>query len=236
MTRLKDRFKSWAAPVKVPIRSGPLKGVGWSVSSGIRFIRGTFEDYKTAAVVEHIHEGDIVIDVGAHVGYYSAIASRLVGTQGRVISFEPRPVNIRILTNNLPESAFPNVTLIRKGVGASSERKRFETRTGTGTGHVSDTGDIEIDIVALDELAASGELPLPAFLKIDVEGGEIGVLQGARDLIRRALPVILVATHGEKEHTFVIGVLEEHGYRYEILDPGEKSGDVEILALPPARA
>ncbi|UCG58550.1 MAG: FkbM family methyltransferase [Phycisphaerales bacterium] len=84
----------------------------------------------------------------------------------------------------------------------------------------------------MDELFSKGELPEPNFLKIDVEGGEEIVLEGAKQLVQRALSIILVATHGDNEHKFATECFKLFGYEYSMLDHTGSKGDTEILAIP----
>lgn len=232
MESLKHRMKSWLGGFTLRIQDGPLKGMRWAALSGSNFIRGTYEEYKTHALLGHLREGQTVIDVGAHIGYFAAVASVAVGPTGRVFAFEPRPLNHRYLTRHISVNRLENITPLRVGVAANPGRRRFDVTTGTGTGHLSPDGTLEIDTVSLDEEVAAGRLPAPNLIKIDVEGGEIEVLQGAEAVIRDHRPLILVATHGADTHAFVVDFLARHHYAYEILDPGGASGDVEIMAVP----
>ncbi|MEX0912339.1 MAG: FkbM family methyltransferase, partial [Gemmatimonadota bacterium] len=96
-------------------------------------------------------------------------------------------------------------------------------------------GDLDVRTISLDELYQGGELVRVAFLKIDVEGGEMEVLRGAHTLIRETMPSILVATHGDDLHRAVTELLDELGYSQRVLDAQGRSGDTEILAIPPSR-
>ena len=232
MESLKHRIKSWFGGFTVRIKDGPLKGMKWAALSGSNFVRGTYEEYKTKALLAHLREGQTVIDVGAHVGYFAAIASVVVGPTGRVFAFEPRPLNHRYLIRHISSNRLENITPFRVGVAAKRGRRRFEVNTGTGTGHLSPEGALEIDTVSIDEEVAAGRLPAPDLIKIDVEGGEIEVLQGAEVVIHDHRPKMLVATHGADTHAFVVDFLARHDYAYEILDPGGAAGDVEIMAVP----
>lgn len=229
---LYDALKSAIAPLTLRVRRGPLAGLRFSVACGARIASGTFEDYKTRGLLEHVRPGQTVFDVGAHVGYYTALCSKLVGPAGRVVAFEPRPVNVRLWRLHAECNGLANAALIEAAVGDREGRARFETRTGTGTGHVAAEGDLEVRMLRLDDLVARGEAPAPGFLKIDVEGGEVAVLEGARETIRAARPAMLVATHGEALHSAVTAILGANGYSWTVLDPGVAHGDVELLALP----
>jgi FkbM family methyltransferase len=228
----KDILKFLVQPIMLTIKNGPLKGKKWIAASGIKFIRGTYEQYKTDAYLRHLHAGDVVYDVGAHVGYYTALAATMVGQRGQVIAFEPRPVNFSYLKRHIRTNGLPNVKLIEASVGDKAGAVRFHNKTGTGTGRVASDGRISVRMVCLDELFARGEIPPPNFIKIDVEGGEVEVLKGAGTVVARARPVILVATHGSREHAFVEQFLDSHNYTYTVLDQGGAKGDIEILAVP----
>jgi FkbM family methyltransferase len=230
--RVKHGLKWLLAPVSARIRGGPLAGMHWAIVTGSRFVSGTYEQFKTEAIVEVLKPGDAVVDVGAHVGYYTALASKLVGPTGTVIAFEPRPLNLRFLRQHVEANRLDNVRVVEAGVGDRRGPAAFDSRTGTGTGHLADDGDLIVDAVRLDDLYRDREIPRANFLKIDVEGGELGVLRGALELVRAERPVILVATHGEELHRQVVRLLADLDYDHEVLDTGGRSGDTEVLATP----
>lgn len=228
---LREAFKLWMAWWVVPIRSGPLKGMKWIASSGANFIRGTYEEFKTEGLLKVVRRGDVSYDIGGHVGYYAIVESVLAGDQGEVYVFEPRPLNIAYIKRHIEINGISNVHLVEAAVSDRKGEARFETRTGTGTGHMSDTGNLSVSTVIIDELVESGSYPPPNFIKIDVEGAEASVLKGARRTIEKWRPNLLVATHGEDEHRFVIEFLETFRYDYEILNEQAIKGDTEIIAI-----
>lgn len=232
MESLKHRIKYLLRWIKMPVQKGPLKGLRWIVTSGKHFITGSYEPYKTRAFQANLKEGDIVVDVGAHVGYYSALASLTVGDRGRVFSFEPRPLNIGFFKDHVRVNALKNITLYEGAISVNSGEATFNTNTGTGTGHLSEQGHLKVKTYCLDDLVEAGEIPRLDFLKIDVEGGEIDVLKGSRNTIVHNRPRMLLATHSEDTHAFVLEFLEEHNYQFQILDKDGSKGDTEIIALP----
>ena len=158
--------------------------------------------------------------------------SDLTGASGKVFAFEPRPLNQRYLARHVRVNGCTNVEILHLCVGDHSGPALLETRTGTGTGHVSATGDTAVEMVSVDELVESGRLPTPSFLKIDVEGGEMGVLRGALRTIERVRPRMVLATHTDeldRECHELLG-----GLGYTLTDIGQIKGDVEYLVLPPA--
>jgi FkbM family methyltransferase len=216
----------------LPIKDGPLKGMRWIAASGARFIRGTYEPDKTEAFHRCVNLGDIVYDVGGHVGYYSVLCSKLTGPTGKVLAFEPRPLNSSYIRHHIKINDIKNICLFDAAVSNVSGEASFESRTGTGTGHLSGKGNLNVKTIVLDEFVFLESHPPPDFLKIDIEGGEVNALNGAKKLLAKVRPKLLVATHGKKESSFVLNLLEQNKYEYEILNPDAVKGDTEILAFP----
>ncbi|HEY6168152.1 MAG TPA: FkbM family methyltransferase [Verrucomicrobiae bacterium] len=231
---VKHGLKILFMPLMVTIRDGPLKGRKWIATSGSKFVRGTYESYNTQLFADALREGQVVFDVGAHVGYYTAIASLRVGPKGRVFSFEPRPINLKFLRRHIKANDLGNVSVTAACVGDKMGEARFDTNTGTGTGHIADDGDLGVDMVCLDELVKSGRLPAPNFMKIDVEGAEQLVLAGAEHVINSARPTMLISTHGDDNHEAVLKYLDAHSYTYELLDRRDPPENRELFARPKA--
>lgn len=143
--------------------------------------------------------GDVVFDVGAHVGYYTLHAARLVGGTGAVHAFEPVPRNAARLRANVALNAFTNVEVVEAAVSAVGGRARFGTvplpgESGWGSMLVAgDEGSADIDVpaVSLDEYAAARAIDRVALIKIDVQGSEMDVLRGARTVLTTAGPDVL---------------------------------------------
>ncbi|MCA9186204.1 MAG: hypothetical protein KDA99_11320, partial [Planctomycetales bacterium] len=91
-----------------PILGGPMRGLRWSCVSGgklLRVLRGTYEVKQTQLVWQALGAGDTFIDVGAHHGYYTMLASRAVGSNGMVMAFEPDPRNAFLLRGHVHANA-----------------------------------------------------------------------------------------------------------------------------------
>ncbi len=184
-------------------------------------------------MLEHLRPGDTVLDVGAHTGYYTLLASALVGGDGRVWAFEPEPRNARYLRGNVDANGRANVRVTEAAVSDESGTARFGAGTGTGTGRLTRDGDLEVRTLTLDGFCRRHEL-VPAAVKIDVEGAEQRVLRGATHTLRTARPVVFLSTHGPKVRKACLDLLESAGYRVEPID-GEGKGDAaELLCLPGA--
>ncbi len=207
-----------------------MEGRKWKASSGIRFIKGTYEPKNVQAIQNTVQENDIAYDVGAHVGYFSVLMGDIVGSGGRVIAFEPRGLNLGYLQRHVSVNNCDNIKIVSKALGDHSGHAKLETRTGSGTGYVSDTGDEDIEITSIDELVESGALPPPTFLKIDVEGGEMAVLRGARKVIESQRPRMILATHGDEIDAECRALLTE--WDYDMQDIDHESGTKEMIVTP----
>ncbi len=227
---IKHFFKNLLVNVTVPIRKGPLAGKRWIISSGSNFLKGDFEPYKTAAFLESYKKGMVFFDIGAHIGHFSLLASDINAGEGQIFSFEPRPSNQRFFKKHMEINGAKDVTLFPFAVGQSNTKVRFNTHAGSATGHVANDGNIEVELVHLDQWVAENKLPMPDYLKIDVEGGEIEVLKGCSEMISKYHPILLVATHGPELHQFTCDFLDRNNYEYQILNPDSIKGDTEILA------
>ena len=214
----------------LPIRDGPLKGKMWIAASGVRFLRGDYEPAQTEAVLEALRPGDVMHDVGAHHGYYTLLASDAVGDGGLVAAFEPRPVYLRYLRKHLRINGCANVEVFNVCVGDKSGTCAFDTRYGTGRGRISPKGKLWVEMIRLDDLVGKGRLPPPNLIKIDVEGAEKLVLDGAREVISRYLPIIVVSIHSKKLFEQCAKILSDKGYSLRTLF--ERKSVVEVLAEP----
>ena len=179
-----------------------------------------------------LNQVDVVYDVGGHVGYYSILSSVLAGPTGKVFVFEPRPLNVSFLKRHIRINGVENVTLIEAAVSDKSGNASFEDETGSGTGHLSAHGNLKVETIVLDEFANGDLHPCPDFLKIDIEGGEIDALNGARKTIESSRPVMLIATHGKTELDFVLEYLQQYDYVHKVLNPEGKKGGTEVVAYP----
>lgn len=217
----------------VRVLRGPHRGLRWYPSSGVHsFWIGGYEPPVLRAFVEHVGPGSVVADVGANVGYYTLIASRLVGPTGKVVAFEPLPRNLLYLRSHISVNGLNNVHVVEGAVSDQSGELSFNARTNPAMGFLSETGNFRVATMALDAVWRQLALPPPNLIKIDVEGGEAAVLRGAQSLLATH-PALLLSTHGSANHEICLGVLSSRGYRtFDLLRDGSADGMYEVLARP----
>lgn len=146
------------------------------------------DETATAFVRSHLRAGDIFVDVGANVGYFSLMASRIVGPTGRVISVEPNPATLARLSRTVAENSISNITLCNVGLGDTSAKAELFTCTSEGndTASMLPSGNdqsITVDVLPLDQLVEQLGLTRVDYLKIDVDGFEHKVFAGAAKLM-----------------------------------------------------
>jgi FkbM family methyltransferase len=224
--------------LRLPIIAGPLRGRWWLPASRgkvLRILNGTYEREQTRLFQEWIRPGDTVLDVGAHVGYYTLLASVLAGDNGTVWAFEPNPRNFRFLERHARINGRRNVRAEQAAVSDAEGSARFDFGTGSGTGHLARGGALEVRTVRLDDFCRRHGVR-PAAVKIDVEGAEGAVLEGARETLAAARPVIFLSTHGPEVHRYCLDLLREMGYGFRPIVGDDVERASEVLCLPDGAA
>ena len=160
-----------------------------AVTPGLR--SGTYERHLTAVFERHCRPGMTVVDVGANLGYFSLLASRLVGPTGGVIALEPNSENCRLLLSSLGLNGTSNVELLPVAADETSGWAYYATHVGSNGGLI-DGGDLlsrfgtVVPTFPLDDLV-HGKVD---FLKMDVEGAEGRVVRGATRIIEKDRPIV----------------------------------------------
>ena len=164
-------------------------------------VKGTYQEDVVSALTALVQPGDTVIDVGAHHGLMSIVASRLAGKTGRVISFEPNPDSLPILAGHFALNGVGNVTIEPLGLMDKESVELFYANRGsyswnsTFIREFADDGSraqaVEIKTTTLDRYCEETHCR-PALLKIDTEGSEFLVLNGSRRTLEAARPHLII--------------------------------------------
>lgn len=136
-----------------------------------------------------VRPGDVCVDVGANIGYYTRLLSRLVGPTGRVVAYEPYPPAFDLLRRN--SARLPNVRIVQAALSdAPGEADLFVARTEDMSSLSASAGrsHVRVRLETLDALHT--EVPRVDFIKIDVEGFEYAVLGGGLELLRLYRPIV----------------------------------------------
>jgi len=184
---------------------------------------GQWWEAEKNALSAYARPGCTAVDVGANLGFLTALLSRLVGESGHVHSFEPLPRVYQKLVEVIEANSLGNVTAHNFGCGEKAGVMPLHVTKSTGNSslrlraglvsQVRETQDVQL--VALDNYLGP-KLTRLDFLKIDTEGFEDCVLYGARELISRFLPVIYLELTSEylAASRRAVSILGELGYRF----------------------
>lgn len=243
-SRLIKRMTDWL-PDMVRNREGCIqKGLGRGLlfnggGSAVGFLLGTHDLDVQFALQRLLKPGMIAYDIGANVGFTALLAAKQVGPTGQVVCFEPLADNARRIHHNAGLNGFHSIDVRQIALGAEDGEAEFQCSDAPTWGRLAAAGAtpmaagmLKVPVRSLDSLVANDGLPLPQFIKMDVEGAEASVLRGGTTLLGRARPILVIELH----HTYfdVAKALEGRSYTVRILTPGVASidGEFQILAYP----
>lgn len=158
---------------------------------------GNYEAYETSIILDNIKKGDIVVDIGANIGFHTMLFANKIGPQGKVYAFEPDPVSYKILQKNVKANHFNNV--IAKPLAISNKKVElnlYKSKNNYGDNRVYDsdipTAKIKIQADSLDNLFYTilNKDQKISLLKIDTQGFEPFVIDGARRIINKYKPML----------------------------------------------
>jgi FkbM family methyltransferase len=213
-----------------------------------------FEVAETKFIGRCVKPGWTVIDVGANLGHYTLVLSKLVGPQGRVYAFEPSTLNHKMLRRNIDLNGAANVRAFQLALGAregvvpliQSPKGHHELTRVTTVGEATEYAPV----TTLDRFASEHDLPSVDLIKMDIEGSELFFLQGAAGVLERCAPILLFELHPLLLSAFgahpsdVANILQRYGYSLfiprrrglDLLSELPRSGDIHVVAVAPGRS
>ncbi|MBL4862663.1 MAG: FkbM family methyltransferase [Crocinitomicaceae bacterium] len=185
---------------------------------------------------KHLKKGDGFIDIGANIGSYSLIASKLVGEHGKVHAFEPIEDVYNRLLFNVQLYDLENVTTCKKAIYETKDLLKFFVSSHENLGmssifhHDTESGHMErVEAISLDEYVSALNIEKINLIKIDIEGAELFALKGMQNTIKKFRPIIVmeisedVLQNSSIKSTDVIDFMEEFDYsRCAINQNGEQ--------------
>lgn len=246
------------APIPIRLRFGAwfLVGTSW-VDRAILF--GEIERAELLFVERFLRPGMTVLDIGAHHGLYTLLASKRVGRTGRVAAFEPSPRERKQLLRNVKINFCGNVRVEPWALGSERSQADLYVVTGGQDGCnslrppiiESTANALKVPVARLDDWVEENKIARVDFVKLDVEGGELDVLKGAEKLLEgRPRPVIFAEVQDLRTGPWgyaakeIIEHLRQRGYRWfaidaegwlRDLDAGASKFDGNFVACPEER-
>jgi FkbM family methyltransferase len=228
--RFVDSSSDWIRRHDVIILHGAAAGLRFNAAgANAGYALGIAEPLVQEAVRTIVRPGDVVYDVGANVGFFTVLAARRVGPQGAVIAFEPFPETATAARRNADLNGFKHVTVLTNAAGRRGGTAKLEVREYSTLARLADestTGPtVDVEVIAIDDLVDTGRVRPPDFVKIDVEGAELGVIEGMRRTITAHRPVILCEMHGT--NAAFASLMDGLGYNVRSLE-----SDLPLAAAP----
>jgi len=184
------------------IRFGPFRGIKIYTAPQISplIYLGMVEPWIPQLAKTYIKGGDIVYDIGAHIGYTAVLFRQSVGSTGAVHAFEILPSTAEMFLKKTVEcNGFDNIIIHNVGLGADSRKQELPVsdRAMTSIYAKSHTGKRKMlcRIEPLDRYVKENKLPYPHFIKVDVERAEVDCLRSAHEVIRICRPNMVVEFH-----------------------------------------
>jgi FkbM family methyltransferase len=157
------------------------------------------ERYEARLIRKMLSPGDNFWDIGANIGYFTLLAAAALHNTGQIIGFEPGQIAFRRLQENIGLNNFNNITAVNLAASdCAGEAKLYLASEIADTGATlyqggMDRGQFEIiQTISLDSFLSQEHLPPPHLVKVDVEGAELAVLQGATNILSEFSPLLLL--------------------------------------------
>ncbi len=201
-------------------------------------INGIHEPFETELVKKETKNGDVVLDIGANIGYYTLIFAKLVGEEGKVFAFEPDPDNFSLLKKNVEINGYRNVILVQKAVSNKTEKIRLYLSEENEADHrIYNSHDgrqfIEIEAIRLDDYFKNYNGKID-FIKMDIQGAEGGAIQGMPLLLQKTNNLKMVTEFwpigfkrfGIKPEEY-LKLLLKHGFKLYLIN--EQKKEIEAI-------
>lgn len=219
IAREKQVMLAWGLPIEI----NP------NCHTGVDILNlGLYDRIVPEMILRFLNPGELAVDVGANIGQNSSVMALATGPQGRVVAFEPHPPIGDVLQRNIDrwsKYSLAPIKLIRKGLSAEPGTATLfepgEFGSNMGAASLEDpgdaTGEIEIELTTLDQGFAGQEIGV---MKLDVEGHELSVLQGATKLLQRQAIREIIFEDFQSQPSPVTLLLESFGYEVRLLTAG----------------
>jgi FkbM family methyltransferase len=207
------------------IASGPAAGMLIDIAgSRPSYVLGTAEPEMQQFLEANVKPGGVVLDLGANVGFFSLVCAALVGSQGRVVAYEPFPGNAAALRRNVALNRLTTVEVVQAAIAREAGTAIFSVGLSDQDGSLlkrAGAGNISVATVGIDDEMRRLGLQ-PTLIKIDIEGAEVDAIGGMTETLETARPVVVCEMHQtvhDPDHS-VNRTLRGLGYTVSWLEEG----------------
>lgn len=199
------------------------------LSDGI-LINNFYEPLQTKVIKDLVKEGDIVVDAGANIGYYTILLSKLVGSTGKVYAFEPSKNSIKLLKKNLKFNKCNNVILITKALSdKEGELSFYINQLDKGNNSIKEaigSEKVKVKCTTIDSCIPKDENI--SLMKMDIEEAELLALGGAKETLKRCNTITVEDPEDREDYRAIDSLLRKAGYDISRINEGnilaEKKG------------
>lgn len=222
MLRVIDTLAPLDALIAARVRAGPLEGLVMHMyPHALDMAIGRHEPLVGNLIRRHLSEGDIAFDVGANVGYFTLLMARCVGTRGCVVAFEPDPFVGEYLRRNIAgnqDQLGASINAVDVAIAGHSGSRPFTPGSRISRGKlVSGVGPLSVDVLTLEEAIGRYGYGVPQLIKIDVEGAESELLEGAVGFLATLRTTIIIEAHSQLLEKRCLEHLRRSGFHCERL-------------------
>jgi len=184
---------------------------------------------QTEFFKKNIKEGDIVLDLGAHIGYFTCLFAQLVGKSGKVFSFEPEPNNFKLLKKNVEVNGYKHVTIEQKAVSDVKNMIKMYISNSPKDHRIYDTHDgkesIQIESVRLDEYFKDFDGKINV-IKSNIQGADFAAFQGMKSIIEKSKSNMILALEYNPAMIKEFGSGDSEEFLDQLLDNNFKLHDL----------
>jgi FkbM family methyltransferase len=172
----------------------------------IRYFPSNYEEENFAFLKANCGDGATILDIGAHIGLFAAIAAKAAGEHGKVFAFEPAPNTVPVLQQTIRINQLGHlISPVNQAMGKEVGKITFfisDTEADNSNSLVSYKEDrklngVEVDVNTIDNFVETKKLSKVNFIKIDVEGAEYDTLRGGIEVFKKYRPSFILAIHPE---------------------------------------
>ena len=239
---LKKLFDTKLPPQWNQVNTGILKGT-WLYFYPLgdwqeKMLKEEYDKELFGAIRKFDLKGKTIFDIGSHVGYHSIFFSKLVGPNGKVLAFEPNPFNAKRIQENIDKNSIKNIKVCNIALSSENSETDFlfseNIENGTSSGGFIEASDtfyskdsyesgigfkrMKVATKRIDDLdeIKKGKMKVDV-MKIDVEGAESLVFDGAMATIKKDRPIILIEIHSMTNMYYFLNMLQDINYSCELL-------------------
>jgi len=201
-------------------------------------IFGMHESFQDEYIRKNLVDGSRFIDIGAHMGRFTLLGARSVGKNGLVLSLEPDQRVFQQLLENISLNKYQNIISLPVAAFNDNDLVSFKISKTSGWSSLTDMhkdsifNEVHIPAFKLDTIIESLKIESVDLIKIDVEGAEDKVLEGATKILEKFIPKLLIEIHENESWSKCEKMLGDHGYEYEVIhrDPTSPEFHFHIYA------